>query len=174
VVSLFGMSGCASDARVSCAMTGHEIVPASCTLWVCRSCYAISRILFVTAQTLQDLPVMISVPVPHNQSTTRPSECDSRHCDPLNDGTDMSGEIRCLGTLLIYYQYGAGEFMPTVNGGLGAISSSGKSRDVIGRSTGPTVDYRSVDRSMRCGYVQRRGRRALRNDGQFSRAHYVS
>jgi hypothetical protein len=45
---------------------------------------------------------------------------------------------------------------------------------VIGRSTGPTVDYRSVDRSMRCGYVQRRGRRALRNDGQFSRAHYVS
>jgi hypothetical protein len=64
--------------------------------------------------------------------------------------------------------------MPTVNGGLGAISSSGKSRDVIGRSTGPTVDYRSVDRSMRCGYVQRRGRRALRNDGQFSRAHYVS
>jgi hypothetical protein len=45
---------------------------------------------------------------------------------------------------------------------------------VIGRSTGPTVDYSSVDRSMRCGYVQRRGRRALRNDGQFSRAHYVS
>jgi hypothetical protein len=45
-------------------------------------------------------------------------------------------------------QYGAGAFKITVNGDAGAISSSGefrdvvrKSFDVVGRNTGPTVDY---------------------------------
>jgi hypothetical protein len=123
-------------------MSGHGILPASCNLWVCRSCrvYHFENPFSVTAQALQD----------YHQSTTRPSEYDasvalhSRHSDPLNDGSDMSGEIQCLVELLVFYvyQYGASEFTPTVNGGPGAISSSGKSRDVIGRSTGPTVDYR--------------------------------
>jgi hypothetical protein len=56
--------------------------------------------------------------------------------------TDTYGDGIC-------YQYGAGEFKITVIGEPGDISSSGKFRgvvresfDVVGRSTGPTVDYR--------------------------------
>jgi hypothetical protein len=88
--SFFGMSGSASDARVSCAMSGHGILPASCNLWVCRSCrvYHFENPFSVTAQALQG----------YHQSTTRPSEYDasvalhSRHSDPLNDDdSDDSG-----------------------------------------------------------------------------------
>jgi hypothetical protein len=61
----------------------------------------------MTEQTLQGLPVTVPS-VPYTQSaTTRPSEYDdfsialhSRHSDPQNDGSDVSGEIRCLGKLL--------------------------------------------------------------------------
>jgi hypothetical protein len=60
----------------------------------------------MTAQTLQGLPVTVPVPVSHNQSATRPSKYDisialhSRHSNSQNDGSDVSGEIRCLGKLL--------------------------------------------------------------------------
>jgi hypothetical protein len=63
----------------------------------------------MTAQTLQGLPVTQPVVVPaalHNQSDTSTRLSDfsialhSRHSDPQNDGSDVSGEIRCLGKLL--------------------------------------------------------------------------
>jgi hypothetical protein len=61
---------------------------------------------FMTEQTLQGLPVTVPL-VPHDKSAMmRPSEYDvsialhSRHSDPQNDGSDVSGEIRCLGKLL--------------------------------------------------------------------------
>jgi hypothetical protein len=61
----------------------------------------------MTEQTLQGLPVTVPS-VPQNQTaTTRPSEYDdvsialhSRHSDTQNDGSDVSGEIRCLEQLL--------------------------------------------------------------------------
>lgn len=53
----------------------------------------------MTAQTLQGLHVTVPA-VPHSQSVGVSIALHSRHSDPQNDGSDVSGEVRCLGKLL--------------------------------------------------------------------------
>jgi hypothetical protein len=81
-------------------MTGAGCA-ASCTLWVCRSCTVCYLESFSMTDKLQ--VYCDGTVVPHNQIVARPpmmsvSSFASRY--PQHDGSDVSGEIRCLGKLL--------------------------------------------------------------------------